>query len=75
MNDPIVESVRQKLHYRSQVGIQKYGTDMGRSDLTYIQWLNHLQEELMDASVYIERIIKEAEKMQEDFLNGNTKGN
>lgn len=57
MNDPIVESVRQKLHFRSQVGMNKYGTDMARKDLNTLQWLKHLQEELMDAAVYLERVM------------------
>jgi hypothetical protein len=29
---------------------------MERDDLTLMQWLQHLQEELMDAAVYIEKI-------------------
>ena len=57
MNDPIVESVRQKLHFRSQVGMSKYGTDMMRKDLTTLQWLKHAQEEAMDMCVYLERLI------------------
>ena len=36
MMDPIVESVRQKLFYRSQVGMNKYGTDMTRKDLSIL---------------------------------------
>jgi hypothetical protein len=29
---------------------------MERDDLTFIEWIQHLQEELMDAVVYIEKI-------------------
>jgi hypothetical protein len=29
---------------------------MERDDLTFAQWIQHLQEELMDAVVYIEKI-------------------
>jgi len=33
---------------------------MERDDLTFAQWIQHLQEELMDAVVYIEKIKNEA---------------
>lgn len=55
--DKNVEAVRQKLLNRSQVGIAKYGTTTERGDLDLMAWLNHLQEELMDAAVYIEAAI------------------
>jgi len=29
---------------------------MDRNDLSTIQWLNHLQEELMDAIIYVEKL-------------------
>lgn len=54
--DPVVERVRQKLLERSQVGIQKYGTMMTRTDLTTLQWINHAQEEALDFAVYLERL-------------------
>jgi hypothetical protein len=34
----------------------KYGVTMMRDDLSSLQWLNHLQEELMDATLYLERL-------------------
>jgi hypothetical protein len=34
----------------------KYGVNTERTDLTTLEWLQHLQEELMDASVYIEKL-------------------
>lgn len=57
--DPIVEQVRQKLLERSQVGIQKYGCTMERDDLTVLDFLKHHQEELMDAAIYVERLIRD----------------
>lgn len=57
MNDKVVESVRQKLHYRSQVGMKKYGTDMMRNDLSQLDWLRHAQEEAMDMCIYLEKLI------------------
>ena len=57
--DPIVERVRQKLLERSQVGIAKYGCTMERDDLTVLDFLKHHQEELMDAAIYVERLIQD----------------
>lgn len=59
MRDVIVDSVRQKLLERSQVGIQKYGTMMDRTDLDTLAWLKHAQEEALDLAVYLERLIED----------------
>lgn len=56
-SDPIVESVRAKLHQRSQAGIAKYGTTMERTDLSRVDWIHHAQEEALDLAVYLERMI------------------
>ena len=56
MSDRVVESVIDQLRTRAEKGKEKYGTTMERDDLTLMQWLQHLQEELMDAAVYIEKI-------------------
>jgi len=55
-DDPIVASVIRKMYNRSQVGIKKYGTTMERDDLSYAEWLTHLQEELMDSIIYLEKL-------------------
>lgn len=60
--DPIVERVREKLHERSQTGLMKYGCGLDRTDLSGMQWLIHLQQELMDAACYLERIMQYAEE-------------
>ena len=54
--DPNVDSVINKYKSRASVGFEKYGTDTTREDISLQGWLTHLQEELMDATVYIERI-------------------
>lgn len=54
--DSIVDSVVDKFIDRSRVGKNKYGTDLDREDYSLSEWLTHLQEELMDAVNYIERI-------------------
>lgn len=57
--DKIVESVVESYKKRSNEGIRKYGTTLERNDLSLLEWLNHLQEELMDATLYIERLKQE----------------
>jgi hypothetical protein len=64
--DPIVEVVREKLLQRSKVGLNKYGVGLDRTDLSTLDWLNHLQEELLDAVGYIQRLI-EIEKHGQDL--------
>ena len=55
--DKIVEDVIYKMRERSEVGINKYGTTLMRDDLSHFDWLNHLQEELMDATLYLEKLM------------------
>lgn len=57
MKDTVVESLIEKYKERSEVGIKKYGTTLDREDLNTLDWLKHLQEELMDASLYIEKLL------------------
>jgi hypothetical protein len=59
IKDNIVKSVIDKYHKRSEVGIKKYNKTMERDDLSLDEWLTHLQEELMDATLYIEKLKKE----------------
>lgn len=56
MKDKYVERVLKAYSERSEVGIRKYSTTLERNDLSTLQWLTHLQEELMDATLYIERL-------------------
>lgn len=57
--DSIVESVVSSFKQRSDVGIRKYNKTMDRNDLSTLEWLQHLQEELMDATLYLEKLKKE----------------
>ena len=54
--DPNVQSVIDKYEERAKVGFEKYGTNTTRTDIDFMGWLTHLQEELMDATIYIERL-------------------
>jgi hypothetical protein len=60
--DPIVERVVNKFDARSRVGIDKYGTTLDENKATLVEWLNHLQEELMDATLYIQKLKSELDK-------------
>ncbi len=52
--DPNVVNVSQLLFSRMNAGFYKYGTNTTREDLTTEQWLQHLQEELLDAAIYVQ---------------------
>jgi succinate dehydrogenase flavin-adding protein (antitoxin of CptAB toxin-antitoxin module) len=60
--DTIVKSVVDKYKQRSEVGIKKYNKTMDRDDLNLLDWLTHLQEELMDATLYVEKLKQEFKK-------------
>lgn len=51
-NDKNVEAVRQKMLERSQFGLSKYGTTTERTDIDFVGWLDHMQQELMDGAIY-----------------------
>lgn len=55
----IEDAVCEKIQQRAEVGKAKYGVTMERNDLDLFAWLQHLQEELMDAAVYVERLMRE----------------
>lgn len=54
MTDKIVQSVLDKYVKRSEVGVKKYGTTLEQNNTD--DFLTHLQEELMDAVLYIEKL-------------------
>lgn len=59
--DPIVQEVCDNLQRRSRLGQAKYNTTLFANRATYDEWLNHLQEELMDATLYIQKLKSEEE--------------
>lgn len=54
--DPIVAKVIKRMSLRSQEGIEKYGCNMMRDDVTTTQWIDHAIEELLDGAIYLERL-------------------
>jgi hypothetical protein len=55
MRDKIIQQVVNKIQKRSDVGFKKYGVTLFEDNQPLDVWLNHLQEELMDAVNYIEK--------------------
>jgi len=55
----IEQQVIDKIEARAEAGQRKYGKTMERKDLTFRQWVTHLQEELLDAAIYAEKLIDE----------------
>jgi hypothetical protein len=56
MKDTIVESVINQFRERSEVGINKYGVTLDRTDLSSLDWINHAQQEAMDFVLYLEKL-------------------
>jgi hypothetical protein len=56
--DSVVSAVVSAFQKRAEVGQKKYGTTLDRNDLTFLQWIQHAQEELMDGILYLEKIKK-----------------
>jgi len=54
--DTIVNSIIQKFLQRSNLGKQKYGVTLDRTDLEPHDWIQHAQEELMDGILYLEKL-------------------
>jgi hypothetical protein len=67
--DPVVERVVDKFVSRSDVGFAKYGITLENDKSNIFQWINHLQEELMDAVLYLQKLKETTtEEMQEALL-------
>ena len=75
MKDKIVQNVVDKYTERSNVGYNKYGTTL--EDNNKDNYLVHLQEELMDATLYIQKLIdmdREITKLVKTSINDEDLG-
>ena len=54
--DPIIQKVVEKIMSRSDVGYNKYKVTLEADNKSVNEWLNNIQEELMDAVNYIEKL-------------------
>ena len=57
--DSVVTAVLESFKQRAAAGQQKYGTTLDRTDLNTLDWIQHTQEELMDATLYLEKLKRE----------------
>ena len=60
--DSVVFSIVQQFIQRSDFGFKKYGTNLDRTDLSVLDWIQHAQEEHMDAILYLEKLKQEYSK-------------
>jgi hypothetical protein len=60
--DSVVSSIISKFEERARIGQVKYGQTLDRNDLSFLEWINHAQEELMDGILYLEKIKKLAQQ-------------
>ena len=54
--DPAVQTVIEQFQQRSEIGQQKYKTTLEANNLPFFAWVQHMQEELMDAILYLEKL-------------------
>ena len=67
--DPIIQKVVEKFISRSDVGFSKYKVTLNEDSKSINEWLNNIQEELMDAVNYIEKLKSVlADELQEVLL-------
>ena len=70
--DPVVERVVDKFVSRSDVGFAKYGTTLNDERTMKMKgltkYLNDIQEELMDAVLYIQAAREELQDLSEEAL-------
>lgn len=60
--DSVVFSIISQFVNRAKFGKAKYGTDLDRTDLSILDWIQHAKEEHMDAILYLEKIKNECMK-------------
>ena len=69
--DPVVERVVDKFVERSDVGFEKYGTTLQEERTLKMKglqkYLNDIQEELMDAVLYIQAAREELEDREKEI--------
>jgi len=67
--DSVVTAVIEKFKGRAEVGMKKYGVNLDRKDLSVLEWIQHAQEEHMDAILYLEKLKQiETERASADTI-------
>ena len=72
VKDPVVDRVIRKFTDRSNLGFEKYGQSLHHERTTgmksLVGYLNDIQEELMDAVLYIQTAREELRDMSEEAM-------
>lgn len=63
--DKVIQEVCSDLVYRSNLGIQKYGTTLADNKGNARYWIQHAYEECLDQANYLKRLLMELD------ANGN----
>jgi len=72
--DPVVERVVDKFISRSDVGYEKYKVTLNDDPSNIFEWINHMQEELMDATLYLQKLKESTTaELQEALLKSYNK--
>ena len=61
----VEDEVCKKIQGRATVGKEKYGVTMEAAPLSKLEWLIHAQEEAMDLAVYLQKLIKIEQEVEE----------
>ena len=72
--DNVVSNVIDKYIKRAKIGKEKYGKTLDRKDLEFEKWIVHMQEELMDATLYLEKIKQEYELLKSPVCPSKEQG-
>ena len=76
--DPVVETVVDKFVERSDVGFKKYGQTLDKERKTGVKdlaaYLNDVQEELMDAILYIQAAKDELSEAKDQVYGNSVNG-
>ncbi len=72
--DSVVTAVINSFKQRAEFGQKKYGTNLDRTDLSVLDWIQHAQEEHMDAILYLEKLkqLEQARIKQKPNLSETT---
>ncbi len=65
--DKLVHDVISKFDERSAEGYSKYGVTLREHNDTLYRWLNDIQEELMDAILYLQKAKEESRELVEEM--------
>lgn len=74
IDSALIEKVKSSIQSRAKAGLEKYGVTLERDDLEEVEWLTHLQEELLDAIGYSTRIQMISDEHKDELLFNELKG-